>query len=93
MIWQAPPPPAALARAAARARRSVMEFRIAALILFGLTLGILHAEHNRHSPLAGLLPGFGRASPVQISDGLAVSRSLFDPVALPVGSPRFVQVN
>lgn len=60
-----------------------MEFRIAALILLGLTLGILHAHHGLPAPLAKLLPDFGRAAPVQISDGLEASRSVFNPVALP----------
>ncbi|PYF13251.1 hypothetical protein C8J30_101640 [Rhodobacter viridis] len=60
-----------------------MEFRIAALILLGLTLGILNARHELPAPLARVMPDFGRNTPVQISDGLEVSRSVFDPVALP----------
>ena len=77
-----------------------MEFRIAAMVLFGLTLGILHAERDGLGPLGRFLPDLGARALVQISESGEVARSVFDPVALPIppaisasGAARFVRAD
>ncbi|ETD76473.1 hypothetical protein [Rhodobacter capsulatus] len=77
-----------------------MEFRIAAMVLFGMTLGILHAEGGQLGALDRFWPDFGRRALVQISENAQSVRSSFDPVALPeppvprpVTAPRFVRTN
>mgnify|MGYP003588279865 FL=1 len=76
-----------------------MEFRIAAMVLFGMTLSILHAEGDRLGVLDRFWPDFGPRTLVQISETPGSVRSSFDPVALPeppeprpVTAPRFVRV-
>ncbi|TKD14430.1 hypothetical protein FBT96_18435 [Rhodobacter capsulatus] len=77
-----------------------MEFRIAAMVLFGMTLGILHAEGDQLGALDRFWPDLGPRALVQISASPESARSGFDPVALPAppifppaGSPRFVRAD
>ncbi|SDF04664.1 hypothetical protein PUH89_08955 [Rhodobacter capsulatus] len=77
-----------------------MEFRIAAMVLFGMTLGILHAEGDRLGALDRFWPDFGPRALVQISENAESVRSSFDPVALPAPpvlhpatAPRFVRAD